>query len=377
MISHSSVGDYIRIDGSYGEGGGQILRTALALSMITGQPVEFYNLRVKRPNPGLQPQHLTAIHAAATISNARVEGAYIGSTTLRFEPGEVVGGEFLFDVEDISGQGSAGAVMLVAQTVLVPLALKGQSAKIILLGGTHVGWSPGTDYVEFVYLPALRHFGIEARVETLEAGFYPRGGGRAVLYVQPAELPLQPIDWRERGRLRHVRAVFTISNLPDSVLRRGDQAAETLIGLTGIQPEFVHRVLPSRGFGLSLTLAVEAESGYAGFIRLGRRGVAVEQVVEEAWNEFTAWAKSRTAVDHFLADQLVLPALFASGSSTWTTHRASSHLHTLLWLVPQLVKTGVELTQLTEGGFMVRISPGEENITIATDGKPSHIHEEA
>jgi len=377
MTIHPNVGDYIKIDGSYGEGGGQILRTALALSMITGQPVEFYNLRVKRPNPGLQPQHLTAIHAAATISNARVEGAYIGSTELRFEPSEVVGGEFLFDVEDISGQGSAGAVMLVAQTILLPLALKGQSAKITLLGGTHVGWSPGTDYIEFVYLPALRHFGVEARMETLEAGFYPRGGGRVVLHVQPAQLPLKPIEWRERGRIKRVRLVFTMSNLPENILRRGDQAAETLIGLVGLQPEFVHRVLPSRGFGLSATLAVEAEHGYAGFIRLGRRGVAIEQVVEEAWNEFTAWAKTRTAVDYFLADQLVLPALFADGSSAWSTHRATSHLRTLLWLVPQLVKTGVELTQSAEGGYLVRILPGEENINIAANGKPSHIDEEA
>ncbi|MCS6923569.1 MAG: hypothetical protein NZM10_04235, partial [Fimbriimonadales bacterium] len=140
---------------------------------------------------------------------------------------------------------------------------------------------------------------------------------------------------------------------------------------------FVHRVLPSRGFGLSVTLTAEAEHGYAGFIRLGRRGVAVEQVVEEAWTEFTAWAKTRTAVDYFLSDQLILPALFADGSSAWTTHRATSHLRTLLWLVPQLVKTGVELTQLAEGGYSVRILPGEENISIAANGKPSYIDEEA
>ncbi len=375
MKAHSNVGDILKIDGSYGEGGGQILRTGLALSMITGQPVEFFNLRVKRPNPGLQAQHLTAIYAAATISNARVEGAMMGSTELRFEPSEVVGGEFMFDIEDISGQGSAGALALVAQTVLLPLALKGQSAKITLLGGTHVGWSPGTDYLEYVYLPALRHFGVQARIETLEAGFYPRGGGRAVLYVEPASLPLQPIDWQERGRLKRVRIVFTLSNLPDHILRRGDQAAETLIGLMGLQPEFVHRVLPSRGFGLSVTLTAEAEHGYAGFIRLGRRGVAIEQVVEEAWNEFTAWAKTRTAVDYFLADQLILPALFASGASAWTTHRATSHLRTLLWLVPQMVKTGVELTQLADGNYLVRIMPGVENISIAANGRSSYIDE--
>lgn len=373
----SNVGDVIKIDGSYGEGGGQILRVALAISMVTGQPVEFYNLRVKRPNAGLQPQHLTAIHAAATISNARVEGAIIGSTELRFEPGEVVGGEFVFDIEDISGQGSAGALALVAQTVLVPLALKGQSAKITIIGGTHVGWSPGTDYMEYVYLPALRHFGIEARMETLEAGFYPRGGGRAVLYVEPAQTPLKPIDWRERGRLKRIRLIFTLSNLPENIFKRGDQAAETLIGLMGLQPEFVHRVLPSRGFGLSVTLTAESERGYAGFIRLGRRGVAVEQVVEEAWNEFTAWAKTRAAVDYFLSDQLILPALFAEGSSAWTTHRATSHLRTLLWLVPQMVKTGVEITQQAENQYLVRILPGEENVLYASNGAPSHIHIES
>lgn len=376
MIEYPSSRDIVRIDGSYGEGGGQILRTALALSMITGQPVEFYNLRVKRPNPGLQPQHLTAIHAAATISSARVEGAMVGSTDLRFEPNEVSGGEFLFDIEDISGQGSAGAVMLVAQTVLLPLALKGQSAKITIIGGTHVGWSPGTDYVEYVYLPALRHFGVNARVETLEGGFYPRGGGRAVLYVEPASMPLTPIDWRERGKLKTIRLVFTLANLPESILRRGDQTAETLVGLIGLRPEIVHRVLPSRGFGLSVTLTAEAENGYAGFIRLGRRGVAIEQVVEEAWDEFTKWAKTRAAVDYFLADQLILPALFASGASAWTTHRATSHLRTLLWLVPQLVRTGVELTQQTDGNSLVRILPGEESVSFVSNGA-SDIHKDA
>jgi len=301
----------------------------------------------------------------------------IGSTELRFEPNEVTGGEFLFDIEDISGQGSAGAVMLIAQTVLLPLAIKGQSAKITILGGTHVGWSPGTDYIEYVYLPALRHFGVEARVETLEGGFYPRGGGRAVVYVDPAQLPLKPIDWRERGKLKAIRLIFTLSNLPENILRRGDQAAETLVGLIGLRPEFVHRVLPSRGFGLSVTLTAEAEQGYAGFIRLGRRGVAIEQVVEEAWEEFTKWAKTRAAVDYFLADQLILPALFASGTSAWTTHRATSHLRTLLWLVPQLVRTGVELTQQTDGNSLVRILPGEDTINFVTNGKSSDIYEDA
>ncbi len=355
-----STDTVIMIDGSYGEGGGQILRAGLVLSMLTGQPVQFNNIRARRPNPGLQPQHLTAVHAAATISQARVSGAIIGSNYLYFEPGPIEGGEFLFNVEEISGAGSAGSVILVAQTVLLPLALSGQSAQVTLLGGTHVGWSPGADYLTQVYLPALREMGIEAELITHAAGFYPRGGGQVVLRVSPATTPLRPIHWLERGAFKQITLTFTLSNLPEHILKRGQQSAETLIGLLGVRPDFKHQILPSRGFGLSLTLSARAEHGYAGFIRLGRRGVAIEQVVEEAWNEFVGWAKTRTAVDHFLADQLVLPALFADGPSEWTTSRPTSHLKTLLWLVHHFVKARTEITPLETQGVKIRVAPGEE-----------------
>lgn len=358
---------YVVIDGAYGEGGGQIVRMGLALSIITGQPVEFRNIRARRPKPGLQPQHLTAVHAAATISQARVEGAILGSSTLRFEPGEVEGGEFLFNVEEISGMGSAGSVILIAQTVLVPLALRGQSARIILLGGTHVGWSPSADYLRYVYLPALRHFGIEAELEVETAGFYPKGGGRCIVTVHPAETPLRPIEWIERGSLKKIWAVFTLSNLPEEILPRGDQVVDTFVRLAGLTPNIIHQVLPSRGFGLALTLTAEAERGYAGFIRLGRRGVAIEQVVEEAWNEFLAWARTRTAVDHFLADQLLLPALFADGSSAWTAPRASSHLRTSLWLAGHFVPLGIELAPYNERGVLIRVTPGGEGVVNLLD----------
>ncbi|MEN3000919.1 MAG: RNA 3'-terminal phosphate cyclase [Armatimonadota bacterium] len=363
----SNTQRYVVVDGSYGEGGGQIVRTGLALSIITGQPVEFRNIRAKRPNPGLQPQHLTAVHAAATISQARVEGAILGSSTLRFEPGEVEGGEFLFNVEEISGVGSAGSVMLIAQTILVPLALRGQSARVILMGGTHVGWSPSADYIRYVYLPALRHFGIEAELEVEAAGFYPKGGGRCVLTVHPAKTPLRPIEWVERGALKKVWALFTMSNLPEEILPRGDQVVDTFVRLIGLTPAIVHQVLPSRGFGLAVTLAVEAERGYAGFIRLGRRGVAIEQVVEEAWNEFIAWARTRTAVDHFLADQLLLPALFADGSSAWTAPRLSNHLRTSLWLAGHFIKMGIELMPCNDCGALIRITPGGEGVVNLID----------
>lgn len=362
MDMQTHTRDFVVIDGSYGEGGGQIVRVILALSMLTGKPFEIRNIRARRPNPGLQPQHLTAVYAAATLAQARVEGAYLGSSTLRFIPGAIEGGEFLFNVEEISGTGSAGSVLLVAQTVLVPLALSGQSATLRLLGGTHVGWSPGADYVKYVYLPALREMGIEADLHIEYAGFYPKGGGMCTLRVKPAEAPPQPIEWLDRGTIQSIKVITTISNLPDHIVRRGDETAETFIGLTGLRPEFIHHFLPSRGYGVSLTLAVKAERGYAGFIRLGRRGVAIEQVVEEAWNEFVAWAKTRTAVDHFLADQLLVPAVFATGPSTWTTPKASSHLRTVLWLLPKFAQVGLELTRWGEQGVQVRVIPGGEGV---------------
>lgn len=363
MEAQAKTRNFVVIDGSYGEGGGQIVRMALALSMLTGKPFEIRNIRARRPNPGLQPQHLTAVYAAATIAQAQVEGAYLGSPTLRFIPDRMEGGDFLFNIEEIAGASSAGSILLIAQTILVPLALGGHSATIHLLGGTHVGWSPGADYIEYVYLPALRAMGIEASLHTEYAGFYPKGGGLCTLRVQPTEEPLKPIEWLDRGTLKSVKLVTTISNLPDHIVRRGDQTADTLIGLTGLRPEFIHRFLPSRGFGLSLTLAVQAEHGLAGFIRLGRRGIPIEQVVEEVWNEFIAWAKTRTAVDHFLADQLLLPAVFASGPSTWTALKATSHLRTVLWLLPQFVQVGLELAPWGEKGVQVKVVPSGEGLT--------------
>lgn len=362
MEPQAQTRDFVVIDGSYGEGGGQIVRMCLALSMLTGKPFEIRNIRARRPNPGLQAQHLTAIYAAATVSQAYVEGAYLGSSSLRFIPNTVEGGEFLFNVEEISGTGSAGSVMLVAQTVLVPLAIRGQSATLRLMGGTHVGWSPGTDYVEHVYLPALKAMGIQASLHTEYAGFYPKGGGLCTLQIRPAEGPPKPIEWLDRGAIRNTRVITTLSNLPEHIVRRGDETAGTFIGLTGLTPEFIHHFLPSCGFGVSLTLAVEAEHGFAGFIRLGRRGVAIEQVVEEVWSEFTAWAKTRTAVDHFLADQLLLPTAFASAVSTYTTPRASNHLRTGMWLLPKFVQVGLELAPWGEQGVQVKVIPGGEGL---------------
>lgn len=350
---------HVVIDGSFGEGGGQILRCGLSLALITGCSVEFRNIRLRRPKPGLQPQHLTAVHAAATISKAQVEGAELGSMVLRFEPAEMRGGEFTFDVQQISGVGSAGSVLLIAQTILLPLALRRLSAQITLRGGTHVGWSPSADYIHAVYLPALAQMGIQAELDILANGFYPRGGGECVLQVFPAS-EIRPIQWQDRGAIKQVRIILTQSGLPDEVLWRGAEAAETLLGVAGLQPEIETTVRPSRAPGAAVTIAAECENGFAGFTSLGKRGKPIEQVVDEAWQQFLAWARSRTAVDPYLADQLVVPASLIAGESVWSTTTASSHLKTILWLMTKFlpVQNGVE--PWDERGVLVRTRPAPD-----------------
>lgn len=348
---------HVIIDGSYGEGGGQIVRCGLGLAMLTGSIVEFRNIRARRPKPGLQPQHMTAVYAAAAVSSAQVDGAYLGSPNLRFEPGAMKGGTFHFDVEEISGASSAGSAMLVAQTVIVPLAIAGQSAEITLKGGTHVGWSPSADYLKYVYMPALARIGIHAELDMVQHGYYPRGGGECVMKVHACAEPPKTIEWIDRGPIRSLNAIMTQASGGDNVLKRGTSVAETLLGLSGLNPVIQHVVLSSRGMGMSCTIAAECENGIGGFTQLGRRGIPIEMVVETSWNDFVAWAKTRAAVDPFLADQIALPCALAPGESVYTTSQASSHLRTLLWLIPKFIPVENSLEPLDETKFIIKTRP--------------------
>ena len=170
----------IQIDGSMGEGGGQVLRTALSLSVITGQPVTLTHIRQGRSKPGLMAQHLKAVDAAAAISRASVEGAALGSTQLRFEPGEIRSGRYRFEI------GTAGSTLLVLQTIFTPLSLASSASSIIIYGGTHVSWSPSFHYVDLMWLPTLRRMGFDAQLKLDLAGFYPPGGGRISATIRPA-----------------------------------------------------------------------------------------------------------------------------------------------------------------------------------------------
>jgi RNA 3'-terminal phosphate cyclase (ATP) len=211
---------FLGIDGSTGEGGGQILRSSLTLSMLTGRPVHIRKIRQGRRKPGLLRQHLTAAKAAAEISHGRLVDARLGSSELRFTPGRVQGGHFEFSI------GSAGSTMLVLQTLLLPLCLADEPSVVVLEGGTHNPWAPTFDFLDRAFLPLLARMGPKVRAELERPGFYPAGGGRVRIEIEPVTSFL-PIDLLTRGEIVERKAVATVSNLNPSIARKELEAVKT------------------------------------------------------------------------------------------------------------------------------------------------------
>lgn len=330
----------LRIDGSYGEGGGQILRTALALSCITGKPFEIYDIRKARKNPGLQPQHLTGVRAAQAISKADVKGAELGSQKLVFSPHEVTGGEYLFDVSEIKG--SAGSVTLVLQAILPPLMMAGNPSRVALKGGTHVAWSPPFHYMRNVLLPFLLKMGVKARLDIDRWGWYPIGGGRASLSVDHFK-GLYPTSIRERGRLLSLSGVSAVSNLPLFIAERQRDQGNWLLKAAGLSANIEIIDAPSIGKGTFFFILAEFENIRAGFSALGERGKRAEAVAEEAVKQFLEFLNSEGAVEPHLADQIVPYLALGKAPSSFTTTGVTRHLLTNAWITERFLPVQVEV----------------------------------
>lgn len=337
------------IDGSYGEGGGQILRSALTLAALLGRPIRMERIRARRRQPGLRPQHLTAVRAVAQMCDAEVEGDALDSRTLIFTPRcSPRAGRYHFDVLDAAQGGSAGAVSLVLQAVLLPLALARGDSTVTLEGGSHVAWSPPIHYLQEVYLPTLARLGVRATVELERWGWYPQGGGRVVCHVEGIGAPaapgaLAPFRLMERGGLRRIAGFSATSNLPAHIGRRQRDAAVKLLRSNGFVPEIEIVDAPSPGPGTCVFLLAEFKQTVAGFTGYGRLRKPAEQVGEEAGRAFLAYQRSGGAIDRYLADQLILPLALASGDSCFTTGKVTEHLRTNAWLVRQFLPVGVEI----------------------------------
>ena len=335
----------VNIDGSSGEGGGQVLRTSLALSAITGQPLHIYNIRAARSKPGLQAQHLTSVRAAAAVCGAELEGAAMGSQSLVFRPAHPPqAGEYVFDVTEARGSGSAGATTLILQTVLLPLALAGGESQVTIRGGTHAPFSPPFPYIHHVYLPTLWRMGVRAQVELQRYGWYPAGGGEITLKVQSNGGTLRPITLTECGQLRQIRGTAAVSNLPSHIAQRMANRAVNVLKDAGLQSRVEAAHVEATGPGAGIFLIAEYEHSASGFTAYGRKGLPSERVADSACHDLIAHHRSNAATDMHLADQLVLPAALAKGVSRWTTCRVTQHLLTNVWVVRQFLDVPINIT---------------------------------
>ena len=314
--------DIIEIDGSFGEGGGQILRTSLSLSTITGKPFEIIGIRAKREKPGLRPQHLASVQLAARISSAYVEGGEPGSLRLRFIPKDVKPGEYESHI------GTAGAVSLVFQTIFFPLALKGKSSSIVTIrGGTHVPLGPSIEFLEEEWLLFMKRIGFRGDLKLNRAGFYPKGGGELISRIEPVE-SISPLVIKERGNLLKVYGISGVAGLSKSVAERGRERVLQILRENNIPSIVEIRELPSYGRGAIVFLKTVFENTTVSHSILGEIGKRMEAVAEEACQNLIGFLNSDATVDDNMGDQLILPLSLANGRSSFRVTRVTSHLKT-------------------------------------------------
>lgn len=323
---------WLTVDGSYGEGGGQLSRYAVALAAITGRPLHLTGIRARRPKPGLMAQHLTALRAVARVAGGVLEGAELGSTEVHFRPGPIQGGHYHFEV------GTAGSVVLVLQALL-PVALKADGPiRLVLGGGTDVAMAPPLDYLRHVFLPWLTALGAEVRIESARHGYYPKGGGQLTVAVRPCH-QFAPLVAETPGPLRAIRGRAHVTHLPPHIPERMAAAArQALTGFAPIQVEA--RVLDeAEGFGIggALVLAAETEHGVVGAATVAQRGVPAERLGRAVGQALRADLEAGAALDEHAADQLLLYAAQARGRSLLTVRRVSLHAQTVLWLLEQFL----------------------------------------
>lgn len=335
----------LRIDGSKGEGGGQILRTSLTLAMITGKSVTIENVRAGRAKPGLLRQHLTALRAAQAAANADVTGDELGSRTVTFAPRALRGAEHRFDV------GSAGSAMLVVQTLLPALLFAREPSTLEVAGGTHNPLSPPYPFFEAAYLPLLRRMGANVTSELLAAGFYPAGGGRVRLAIEPCAR-LGELVLLERGAVRARRVRALVARLPAHVAQREIATLTELLGWDGVdaRPEAV----ASDGPGNVLLATIEAEHVTEVFSGFGERGVRAEDVAAGVAREVRAWLDADVPVGEHLADQLVLPMALGAGGA-FRTVAPSEHLRTHAALLEQFLERTITLRDEGGGAWRVQV----------------------
>jgi RNA 3'-terminal phosphate cyclase (ATP) len=327
----------LEIDGSYGEGGGQIVRTAVALSVLTNQPIHIRNIRANRPIPGLRPQHFTTLSCIQEICDAEVIGLTINSKTLEFTPHAIKPGAYTFDV------GTAGSMTLVFQACLLSGLKTPGPLTIHLQGGTDVRWAPSWDYFAYVFLPLAKKLGVNAEVSLNKRGYYPVGGGEAVLTIHPTNT-LVPFQVDEPQVFHEMQGIIHLANLPDHIGTRIKHAASKAALQKNLHASLRIDVAPSSSPGTGITLWSSSGATILGSTVLGERNISAEAVGQQAADQLLREITSGATLDSYAIDQLLPYLAYAPKTSTCLIRELSTHTHTNMWLMKQFFPVDFEST---------------------------------
>ncbi len=337
----------VEIDGSAGEGGGQIVRTSIALAMLTGSAITIHDIRARRSNPGLRAQHLAAIQASARICGAHFDGATIASRHLRFFPGPVRAGRYEIDV------GTAGSTLLVLQTVLPALSFCTCASELLLRGGTHNPRAPTFEFINDAYLPLLRRLGYGARAALERHGFYPRGGGLVRVSIAPFQRGI-PLDLTERGSLHSCTARVLLSRIPLDIGQREIAVLRARLNIPDSACSIEAVVASSAGN--TVQVRVNCAHVHLAFCGFGSRGVPAEIVAGGVASEVEQYLKTDVAVDVHLADQLLVPLALAAGGR-FTTVKPSAHTITNAEVIKNLLPIRIDVRDLGSERWLLEVWP--------------------
>jgi RNA 3'-terminal phosphate cyclase (ATP) len=338
--------DLITIDGSMGEGGGQILRSCLSLALCTGRPVRITNIRKARKRPGLARQHLVAVKAAARVGRGHVEGAALGSRELTFVPSAVEAGDYAFSI------GSAGSTGLVLQTILPALLTAAGPSRLRLEGGTHNPLAPSFDFIDLAFAPLIRRMGPRVALRLERPGFYPRGGGVVHVDIETVE-HLRPFELLERGPVLELGATAMVANLPMHIAQRELQVIGDALQLA---PESLaaRRIEGAVGPGNAVTVVVRSERVTEVFSGFGTRGVPAERIAGAVVDEVQRYLAADVAVGVHLADQLLLPLALAGGGC-YSTLSPSRHATTNIQVIERFLGVRVQVGQTDRGAWQIAL----------------------
>lgn len=343
----------IRIDGSFGEGGGQILRYAACFAAATSEKVEVYNIRAKRPNPGLRPQHLAVLNIMKKIFGGEVYGAKVGSTKVVFNYGDETIDKIVYNV------GTAGSITLIMQSIIPALSTRKIKTSIRLIGGTDVKWSPTTDYMKYAYKTLIEKFGVKIDINIIRRGYYPRGEG--IVDIEIECNGLKKVVITERGEIDNIKVRSVVSNLPRNISIRQTTVVKNTLNKYNLinKMELEEEILGKNGaIGPGVSLLVVGRNSkyntYSGGDSIGEKGKPAEKVGQEAVTRFLEWYTSGAAIDVFQGD-MIIPYIALSGGGEYTSPSYTRHMESALYVMKEVLRKKYEVTKINENLYKISI----------------------